>query len=105
LPGCHCVFGGGRFLAAPFDQPLRSPAAEATPFVCAVAAAPTVDVDDAEEFEFIEDAEFVRGMVFRCGSKMLPLTSSALIALPPHAGRLMFEKEGGGATAVIGNMF
>lgn len=64
-----------------------------------------VEEDDVEEIEDIEDDELVRGIVFR-GIKT-PLTSSEFIEfsdwppLMPHAGRLILEKLGGLATAVM----
>lgn len=64
-----------------------------------------VDEEETDELEEMDDAELDREMVFR-GIKT-PLTSSEFmefkvwLPLSPHAGRLIFAKLGGLATAVI----
>lgn len=64
-----------------------------------------VDEEETDEVEEMEEEELFRGMVFRGIST--PLTSSEFIELrdwpplSPHAGRLMFAKLGGLATAVM----
>jgi hypothetical protein len=57
----------------------------------------TVDVDERDEDDAIDDAEFDRWMGFRGGG--MPLTSSAFIGLNHRP--LRFGKLGGAATAVI----
>lgn len=66
-----------------------------------------VDVEELDALDDTDEDELLRGMDFR-GIKT-PLTSSEFIEfrdwppppLIPHAGRLMFEKLGGLATAVM----
>lgn len=66
-----------------------------------------VDVEELDALEETEEDELLRGIDFR-GIKT-PLTSSEFIVfrdwppppLMPHAGRLMLEKLGGLATAVM----
>lgn len=64
-----------------------------------------VDEEETDEVDEMEEEELFRGMVFRGIST--PLTSSEFIELrdwpplSPHAGRLMFAKLGGLATAVM----
>lgn len=106
-PPFHCAFPCGLFLGVALGQPPRSPAAGCTtPFDCPLLLT-AVDVEEAEEFEDMDEDELVRGIVFR-GIKT-PLTSSEFIEfrdwppLIPHAGRLMLEKLGGLATAVMRN--
>lgn len=106
LPWFHCPFPCGLFRGAAFGQLPKSPAAGAgAPFVCPFVVV-AVAVDEAEDVDDIEDDEFVRDTVFR-GMKT-PRTSSGFIEfndcwppLIPHACRLMFEKDGGFATAVM----
>lgn len=66
-----------------------------------------VDVEELDALEETDEDELLRGIDFR-GIKT-PLTSSEFIVfrdwppppLMPHAGRLMLEKLGGLATAVM----
>lgn len=112
-PPFHCPFPCGRFLGVAFGHTPRSPGADCAaplgcpfscPFSCPLVLT-VVELDDVDEFEDMEDDELVRGTVFR-GIKT-PLTSSEFIEfrdwppLIPHAGRLMLEKLGGLATAVM----
>lgn len=108
-----CPFPCGRFFGVALGHTPRSPVADCAtplgwplgwPFNCPLELT-AVEFDDVEEFEDMEDDELVRGIVFR-GTKT-PLTSSEFIEfrdwppLIPHAGRLILEKLGGLATAVM----
>lgn len=75
------------------------------PFVWPLELLTAVEEDEADEFDEMDEDELFRGMVFR--GINTPLTSSEFMELrdwpplSPHAGRLMFAKLGGLATAVM----
>ncbi len=105
LPAGHCPLGCGRFRGVEAGQPLRSPAAETGAPLVEPLVDTSVELEDVEEFDDMEDDELVRWILFR-GMNM-PLTSSGFMGLSdcpplmPHAGRLMLGKLGGLATAVM----
>jgi len=94
---------------AGFDHPSPPPVpGKEMPFGCEAGLDVTVEVDEPDDVDDMDDEELVRWRVFRCMNMLTPLASSdggfiEFSDCPPliHPGRLRFAKLGGFATAVM----